>query len=76
MRSFEDKAVWRHAQTLALIVFLVLGAALYWGWSMLSHVRSDGLRDLLEMAVYVASFFAVFTIQPLTYHFYSRLIRR
>jgi len=54
----------------------MLGAGLMWIWSQLGHISSKGLRDVIEGAVYVACFFAVFTIQPMTHYFYARLIRR
>lgn len=76
MQTPEQKAVWRHAQTLALLGFSVLGAILIVLWSQLDYINSKGLRDVIEGALYVAAFFGVFTIQPMTHHFYSRLIRR
>lgn len=75
MQTSEQKTVWRRAQTLSLIVFLALGALLMGSWMLLDHIGSKDLRDLIEGALYVAAFFAVFTIQPLTHYFYSRLIR-
>lgn len=44
-------------------------------WTHLDHIGSKGLRDVIEGALYVAAFFAVFAIQPMTHYFYSRLIR-
>ena len=76
MQTPEQKAIWRHAQTLSFMGFLALGAALIGLWTLLDHVSGKGLRGILEGAIYVACFFAVFTIQPMTHYFYARLIRR
>jgi len=76
MQTPEQKAVWRHAQTLSLLGFVALGAVLMGLWTQIDHISSKVLRDVIEGALYVAAFFAVFTIQPMTYYFYSRLIRK
>lgn len=76
MQTPEQKAVWRHAQTLSLIAFLALGAVIMGLWGQLDHVKGKTLHDVCEAVLYIAAFFAVFTIQPMAYHFYARLIRR
>lgn len=76
MQTPEQKAVWRHAQTLSLLWFVALGAVLIGIWTQIDHISSKSVRDVAEWAIYVAAFFAVFTIQPMTYRFYSRLIRQ
>lgn len=70
------KAQTRHAQSLALIAFFIVGALLYWSFSLLGYVHSKGLRDVLEMTLSVACFFAIFLVNPLTDYFLTRLTRR
>lgn len=76
MRTQEQKAVWRHAQTLSMVAFVAVGAALFWLWTLLDRVSTTGYHDALEGALYVACFFAIFAVRPLTDLFYSRLTRR
>lgn len=76
MQTSTDKMVWRQAQTFAIMAFIALGAALLGLLMLLDHIGSKGPRDVLEGAIYVACFFAIFTVSPMTDYFYSRLIRR
>ncbi|MNC49109.1 hypothetical protein D3C75_982640 [compost metagenome] len=75
MRTSTDKAIWRQAQTFACMAFIALGAVLLGLWMLRIHVSSS-YREAYEGALYVACFFAIFTVRPLTDLFYSRLIRR
>jgi hypothetical protein len=74
MRTSTDKAVWRQAQNYAVMAFIALGAVLMGLWMLRAHVASS-YRDAFESALYVACFFAIFAVRPLTDLFYSRLIR-
>lgn len=65
----------KHAQTLSLISFLVIGALLYWLGHLIPLVRPRGLGDFLEIAHYLVCFFAVFTLPYMSDYFYSRLTR-
>ncbi|MGR4041530.1 hypothetical protein [Pseudomonas sp. 910_21] len=66
----------KHAQTLALISFFVLGGILYWLTTLAEHVHNKNWRDVLEFVLYAACFFAVFTIGPMTEFFYGRITRK
>lgn len=76
MQTPEQKAIWRHAQTLALVGFFIIGAILMGSFILAGHIDNKSVRTLVEWALYVPAFFAVFTIQPMTHHFYTRLNRR
>lgn len=58
-----------------MAAFAALGAILMGIWLLLVHVPSKGLHDVLEGAVYVACFFAIFAVSPMTHYFYARLTR-
>lgn len=75
MQTPEQKAIWRHAQTLALVGFFIIGAILMGSFVLVEHIDNKTARTLIEWALYVPAFFAVFTIQPMTYYFYTRLSR-
>lgn len=75
MRTQTNKAVWRQAQTYSMMAFISLGAILLGLWLLRAQVDAS-YRGAYEAALYVACFFAVFTVRPLTDLFYSRLIRR
>jgi len=76
MRTQTNKAVWRQAQSYSMAGFAALGAILMGVWLLLDQVPSKGLHDALESAVYVACFFAIFAVSPMTHYFYARLTRR
>lgn len=76
MRTSTDKAVWRQAQTFAIMAYIAIGAVLMGLWLLSGHISSKGYRDAAEGAIYVACFFAIFTVRPITDYFYVRLIRR
>jgi len=75
MRTQTNKAVWRQAQTFAMMAFFSAGAVLLGLWLLRAQVDT-GYRGAYEGALYVASFFAIFAVRPMTDLFYSRLIRR
>jgi len=76
MRTQTNKAVWRQAQTYSMMAFAAFGAILLGFGLLLDHIGSKGLRDVIEGALYVACFFAIFTVSPMTNYFYARLTRR
>jgi len=76
MRTPEQKAIWNHAQTLALVGFFIIGAILMGSFVLAGHINNHSLRAVVEGVLYVPAFLAVFTIQPMTHHFYTRLNRR
>ena len=70
-----EKSERNHAQTLAIITFICVVAGVYGLESWISSVTRGSLRDILQLALYVAAFFAVFTIGPMT-DFYQRQIAK
>lgn len=70
-----EKAELRHAQSLAIITFICIGVAVYWLDGLISAMHKGALRDVLNGALYIAAFFAVFTIGPMTDFYYSRISR-
>jgi hypothetical protein len=76
MQTPEQKAIWSHAQTLALVGFFIIGAILMGSFVLVGHIDNKTVRTLIEWALYVPAFFAVFTINPMTHYFYTRLSRR
>ncbi len=61
-----EKAERNHAQSLAIITFICFGVAVYFLESAISGMHRGALRDILSGVLYIAAFFAVFTIGPMT----------
>lgn len=76
MRITANKAIWRRAQSFSIAAFAAMGAILFGIWLLLDLLPSEDYRDVLEGAVLVASYLAIFAINPMTHYFYSRLNRR
>lgn len=70
-----EKAERNHAQTLAMLTFIGMGVLLYWGESHLDGMQKSALRDILKFALYIAAFFGVFTISPMTDFYQNRISR-
>lgn len=59
-----------------MIAFAAMASALWGLWTLLAQLKGTAYHDILEGAVYVAGYFAIFTVRPMTNYFYSRLTRR
>lgn len=70
-----EKADSKRAQGLAIATFVCMGIAVYWLTKSIDSLQGGTIKDLLRLALYVAAFFAVFTIRPMT-DFYQSAIAR
>lgn len=70
-----EKAEFKRAQGLAVVTFICMGVVVYWLTKSIDSLQGGTTKDLLRLALYVAAFFAVLTVRPLTDFYQSAFAR-
>lgn len=67
---------WKLARGLALGAFIALGVVVYLLDIQINRLSLHVCREPLKIAFYIASFFAIRALDPLTYFIHNRLSRK
>ena len=70
-----EKVAFQRAQGLAVVTFICMGIVVYWLTKSIDSLQGGTIKDLLRFGLYIAAFFAVFTVRPMT-DFYQAAIAR
>lgn len=72
----NESSRWKLARGLALSAFIALGVVVYLLDIQIGQLSLQAWREPLKIALYIASFFTIWALDPLTYFIHNRLPRK